>query len=173
MDVNGEAWMHLACGIIRACRVWSIMAELLVKRGREVRCYSTLFFFSSRRRHTRFDCDWSSDVCSSDLRDRFKFAFGKQTILTSVNDRQFKFTQIVIHTLRLMQFKVFIQPFGYACIAIHKSTAFTALWYLTAGDIRVTNQTPWLDLLHNRSTCGASHQKQEASMRKCNRCLGY
>src|SRR5256886_4552362 len=26
-----------------------------------------LFFFSSRRRHTIFDCDWSSDVCSSDL----------------------------------------------------------------------------------------------------------
>src|SRR2546427_353049 len=26
------------------------------------------FFFSSRRRHTRFDCDWSSDVCSSDLK---------------------------------------------------------------------------------------------------------
>src|SRR5205085_3420508 len=31
-------------------------------------CLLTLyFFFSSRRRHTRFDCDWSSDVCSSDL----------------------------------------------------------------------------------------------------------
>src|SRR5438270_9826229 len=29
-----------------------------------------LFFFSSRRRHTRFDCDWSSDVCSSDLERR-------------------------------------------------------------------------------------------------------
>src|SRR5205085_6728323 len=28
---------------------------------------SCCFFFSSRRRHTRFDCDWSSDVCSSDL----------------------------------------------------------------------------------------------------------
>src|SRR5882762_2496050 len=25
------------------------------------------FFFSIRRRHTRFKCDWSSDVCSSDL----------------------------------------------------------------------------------------------------------
>src|SRR5690606_40518056 len=25
------------------------------------------FFFSSRRRHTRFSRDWSSDVCSSDL----------------------------------------------------------------------------------------------------------
>src|SRR5256886_13299027 len=29
--------------------------------------YIVFFFFSSRRRHTRFDCDWSSDVCSSDL----------------------------------------------------------------------------------------------------------
>src|SRR3989344_5804142 len=25
------------------------------------------YFFSSRRRHTRLTCDWSSDVCSSDL----------------------------------------------------------------------------------------------------------
>src|SRR2546430_4310064 len=31
---------------------------------------SFFFFFSSRRRHTRFDCDWSSDVCSSDLQQR-------------------------------------------------------------------------------------------------------
>src|SRR2546427_6115033 len=30
-------------------------------------CFCVFFFFSSRRRHTRFDCDWSSDVCSSDL----------------------------------------------------------------------------------------------------------
>src|SRR6516165_6686961 len=30
-----------------------------------------IFFFSSRRRHTRFDCDWSSDVCSSDLSQKF------------------------------------------------------------------------------------------------------
>src|SRR6266480_3421621 len=30
------------------------------------------FFFSSRRRHTRLTCDWSSDVCSSDL-DRARF----------------------------------------------------------------------------------------------------
>src|SRR5690606_40178779 len=29
-----------------------------------------VFFFSSRRRHTRFSRDWSSDVCSSDLRLR-------------------------------------------------------------------------------------------------------
>src|SRR3989440_13082528 len=29
--------------------------------------FCVLFFFSSRRRHTRSDRDWSSDVCSSDL----------------------------------------------------------------------------------------------------------
>src|SRR5690606_39759374 len=32
-------------------------------KGREL----FMFFFSSRRRHTRFSRDWSSDVCSSDL----------------------------------------------------------------------------------------------------------
>src|SRR5215204_5408249 len=31
--------------------------------------YFVFFFFSSRRRHTRSLCDWSSDVCSSDLRE--------------------------------------------------------------------------------------------------------
>src|SRR5260370_5082152 len=29
--------------------------------------YDSFFFFPSRRRHPRFKCDWSSDVCSSDL----------------------------------------------------------------------------------------------------------
>src|SRR6266487_6488460 len=30
-------------------------------------CFVIFFFFSSRRRHTRWTGDWSSDVCSSDL----------------------------------------------------------------------------------------------------------
>src|SRR6266511_5843206 len=34
-----------------------------------VNCIEFFFFFSSRRRHTRFSRDWSSDVCSSDLGD--------------------------------------------------------------------------------------------------------
>src|SRR5256885_3402894 len=33
------------------------------------RVHSGFFFFSSRRRHTRLQGDWSSDVCSSDLED--------------------------------------------------------------------------------------------------------
>src|SRR5256885_9916387 len=32
-----------------------------------VRCVRLFVFFSSRRRHTRLQGDWSSDVCSSDL----------------------------------------------------------------------------------------------------------
>src|SRR5256885_12874875 len=34
--------------------------------------YVVIFFFSSRRRHTRLQGDWSSDVCSSDLEKCFQ-----------------------------------------------------------------------------------------------------
>src|SRR3712207_7095892 len=40
------------------------------------------FFFSSRRRHTRYWRDWSSDVCSSDLLNQKieEFAYGKLNV---------------------------------------------------------------------------------------------
>src|SRR2546430_2264192 len=44
-----------------------------------------VFFFSSRRRHTRFDCDWSSDVCSSDL---LLFSGGVDSTLNSLAFRE-------------------------------------------------------------------------------------
>src|SRR5690606_40302644 len=37
------------------------------------------FFFSSRRRHTRFSRDWSSDVCSSDLLSHLEI-YGRQQV---------------------------------------------------------------------------------------------
>src|SRR5256886_10329986 len=43
------------------------MAKNITKNYNHRVSEESLFFFSSRRRHTRFDCDWSSDVCSSDL----------------------------------------------------------------------------------------------------------
>src|SRR2546430_10396853 len=43
------------------------------------------FFFSSRRRHTRFDCDWSSDVCSSDLPENLFLAYQR-----SGGDRRYR-----------------------------------------------------------------------------------
>src|SRR5215813_14343841 len=39
------------------------------------------FFFSSRRRHTRCGRDWSSDVCSSDLRSRTANRLGAHSIM--------------------------------------------------------------------------------------------
>src|SRR5690606_39695956 len=38
------------------------------------------FFFSSRRRHTRFSRDWSSDVCSSDLNDATLERYAKMAL---------------------------------------------------------------------------------------------
>src|SRR5216683_4674330 len=46
------------------------MAMLLYERGLldlDLPVAAIVFFFSSRRRHTRSERDWSSDVCSSDL----------------------------------------------------------------------------------------------------------
>src|SRR5207247_8198986 len=42
-------------------------AAVHVFRDAKLNAAFTLFFFSSRRRHTRSTRDWSSDVCSSDL----------------------------------------------------------------------------------------------------------
>src|SRR2546428_2609835 len=47
---------------------------------------SFFFFVSSRRRHTRSDRDWSSDVCSSDLRLRLRKS---NHPLAKVSDQQF------------------------------------------------------------------------------------
>src|SRR2546430_5761447 len=48
--------------IVPVCRDCGLWRKCVITRG-----FHDFFFFSSRRRHTRFDCDWSSDVCSSDL----------------------------------------------------------------------------------------------------------
>src|SRR3712207_7097007 len=46
----------------------SYLAIFVKKRSKGRRkIYRAIFFFSSRRRHTRYWRDWSSDVCSSDL----------------------------------------------------------------------------------------------------------
>src|SRR2546427_520279 len=49
-----------------SCRVARMAASACGRRGAASKS-GLFFFFSSRRRHTIFDCDWSSDVCSSDL----------------------------------------------------------------------------------------------------------
>src|SRR5579862_5380074 len=47
------------------------------------RSIAKFFFFSSRRRHTRWNCAWSSDVCSSDLHR--EEALGSRLAILDVN----------------------------------------------------------------------------------------
>src|SRR5258706_10635894 len=50
-----------------------------------------LFFFSSRRRHTRLVSDWSSDVCSSDLKQKTAYersVTGVQTCALPISSRR-------------------------------------------------------------------------------------
>src|SRR3712207_8829024 len=49
---------------------------------------SRFFFFSSRRRHTRYWRDWSSDVCSSDL-DNAQIAYFPGRIVSDTDDPVF------------------------------------------------------------------------------------
>src|SRR6266481_5154795 len=61
------------------------------------------FFFSSRRRHTRWNCDWSSDVCSSDLRVAYQEKFFDVPILAQRHDcsgDKIRRTEITAHCIQ-------------------------------------------------------------------------
>src|SRR5207253_7654261 len=48
-----------------------------------------VFFFSSRRRHTRWPRDWSSDVCSSDLEPEGRLELWAGSIAVHILERSF------------------------------------------------------------------------------------
>ena len=41
--------------------------DVLCLRGDDVRCWNDFFFFKQKTAYEIYQCDWSSDVCSSDL----------------------------------------------------------------------------------------------------------
>src|SRR5256886_3954306 len=53
----------LSCTTAPGCWIWGALRWCMTRGETTLSCDC----FSSRRRHTGFDCDWSSDVCSSDL----------------------------------------------------------------------------------------------------------
>src|SRR6266571_2666141 len=57
---DGSIFGHLAITIYETFSGFFIGAIFGIGLG-----FALVFFFSSRRRHTRLTCDWSSDVCSS------------------------------------------------------------------------------------------------------------
>src|SRR5690348_8806106 len=81
-DVANEVCMIKCVKIIALIRggiCWFFVVSLCVVMDRWV-LYMFLFFFSSRRRHTRWTGDWSSDVCSSDLL-KVAVAFDTTTVI--------------------------------------------------------------------------------------------
>src|SRR6266487_5359619 len=58
-------WIHLSTPLIRLFLL--VLILLLMPSLNFLPVWFAFFFFSSRRRHTRWTGDWSSDVCSSDL----------------------------------------------------------------------------------------------------------
>src|SRR5689334_2114612 len=73
--VHGDARLLLARRLAHVVELGAALVELVERAiGRDPALAhhgdaegGLHFFFSSRRRHTRWNCDWSSDVCSSDL----------------------------------------------------------------------------------------------------------
>src|SRR5690606_39415560 len=62
-----------------------------------------LFFFSSRRRHTRFSRDWSSDVCSSDLTDEKNKQYWIDKIMAAYRNAKGEDRLHAIETLAKLQ----------------------------------------------------------------------
>src|SRR5690606_40492248 len=63
------------------------------------------FFFSSRRRHTRFSRDWSSDVCSSDLRARVP-------MLPVVRGTEQTLQSILLYSVTMVLLSLLLVPVG-------------------------------------------------------------
>src|SRR2546430_9578779 len=80
-----------------------------------------VLFFSSRRRHTRFDCDWSSDVCSSDLiygREMFETWYKMASLLQS----GLKLAPVITHHFQAQEYLKGFETMGSGESGDRKST---------------------------------------------------
>src|SRR5579862_1937043 len=80
------------------------------------------FFFSSRRRHTRWNCDWSSDVCSSDLLHLGCDLARRVLALAGLKDpppRRFGSPTISLGQRRDVMANIYFPPSDALCFASH------------------------------------------------------
>src|SRR2546427_8870104 len=68
MRVHTKSRLMYGLFCVLVVLIFFFQAEDVIRDLTVTGVQTCVLFFSSRRRHTRFDCDWSSDVCSSDLR---------------------------------------------------------------------------------------------------------
>src|SRR6267143_6384512 len=94
--------------------------------------FNSIFFFSSRRRHTRWNCDWSSDVCSSDLncrRSDVVARYGGDEFVILMPETNMEHARQLASKLRgwvsadgLLREKNISASFGIACYPLHGSS---------------------------------------------------
>src|SRR5207237_6651169 len=101
------------------------------------------FFFSSRRRHTRFKCDWSSDVCSSDLITMLSF-------LASMRAQEF---QQAIAEGHYRRGEAHDKPNPWDQFVIWMNRASGASFIAEIG------RASCRERMHNRGVAGASHRR--------------
>src|SRR2546430_2869488 len=163
------------CGSVRCEDTLGMVALRSIARSRQVSRPSR-FFFSSRRRHTRFDCDWSSDVCSSDL---FK---GVKTVAGIGNDYSYghdcwesyqavlkKYTPDVKFVLELFP-KLGVTDFTSHIVAIQQSKADLLMCSFWSGDARSEEHT---SELQSQSNLVCRLLLEQKAVRVCSREVGH
>src|SRR5690606_24834686 len=102
------------------------------------------FFFASRRRHTRFSRDWSSDVCSSDLSEEGQNKFAKLmgvigSVVGNLIDVLSDFGEVIIEAIENPQkaWDSFVESMktGYEFVKNQIIDRFSSAWTLLAGGI--------------------------------------
>src|SRR6266481_8376325 len=88
--------------------------------------FTVFFFFSSRRRHTRWNCDWSSDVCSSDLVG--SLADGRHVRMALIPFQQATEPRVLAVAIPTSRFGSTLENFGSVALVV-----FPLSLLLTAG----------------------------------------
>src|SRR5256885_13986733 len=93
-------------------------------------------FFSSRRRHTRLQGDWSSDVCSSDLNKSIRTPFKRRPIDASRVYRCGTCSRIKVRynanpVVKILNCHMFIPPFLLLCMQFHSLDGFCKFYATT------------------------------------------
>src|SRR5437588_11248049 len=112
------------------------------------------FFFSSRRRHTRSLCDWSSDVCSSDLeinlqRRRNQVFIDAQLLVAGklISRNLYFFTTMKDVQLPPPEIKANIESAGEAYRVTLQASQIARDFYLSFGDVDAKSSDNYIDLL--------------------------
>ena len=103
-------------------------------------------------------------------RNRFKFAFGKQTILARINNDHLKLAAFLVLFRRIAQRQRAIQFRRLGRVTQHRFSAFLNRAHV---NVRVPNHRRRFDFLDNRRIGRARHQKHQPRMRETDRRLGH